>query len=50
MQGMFRPVGGGERKELEGGEKGPGGGWPCARGAIGSYHTPIRPGISEAAG
>ena len=50
MRSMFGPVVGGERKELGGGEKGPGGGWPCVRCAGGSYRTLIWPGISEAAG
>ena len=50
MQGTFRPVGRGERKDLEGGEKGPGGGWPRARCAGESCRTPIWLGNSEAAG
>ena len=50
MRGTFGPVGRGERKKLDGGQKGPGGGWPCARGAGGSCRTPIWPGTSEAAG
>ena len=40
----------GERKELEKGEKGPEGGWPCVRGAGGNCRTPIWPGTSEAVG
>ena len=50
MRGTFGAVGRGEPKELKGGQKGPGGGWPCARGAGGSCRTPIWPGTSEAAG
>ena len=50
MRDTFEPVGREQRKELKGGEMGPGGGWPCAKGAGGRFRTLIWSDTSEAAG